>query len=283
MATRSRLLRVGDAVRFDGRLHTVVALEGTAVRLVDEAASASVVLLPHLLMSDGFEVVTAASPRMTVPASGVLEGLPLKEVERAEWWQRHLVEVLTGRPAHLPDGPVKPEYDPQVKSLRQRELAKAAELASLGTAVSLTVLQDMRARFEREGILGLVDPRLRTVPDGTGRTDRRVVAALRQVVDGQTDKSTVSAQVLRRRMERLVEAEHGPVAVAGDVLPAPGRGHLRTAHPGLGPHPPFPGQTAGRHVRTAHHRQARARSWRSTRLHWMSWSFTRTARWTPSR
>jgi hypothetical protein len=209
MATRSRLLRVGDAVRFDGRLHTVVALEGTAVRLVDEAASASVVLLPHLLMSDGFEVVTAVAPRMTVPPSGVLEGLPPKAVERAEWWQRHLVEVLTGRPAHLPDGPVKPEYDPQVKSLRQRELAKAAELASLGTAVSLTVLQDMRARFEREGILGLVDPRLLTVPDGT---DRRVVAALRQVVDGQTDKSTVSAKVLRRRMERLVEAEHGPGA-----------------------------------------------------------------------
>lgn len=210
MPTHSRLLRVGDTVRFDGRLHTVVALEGTAVRLVDETVSASVVLLPHLLMSDGFEVVTAASPRMTVPASGVLEGLPPKAVERAEWWQRHLVEVLTGRPAHAPDGPVKTEYDPQVRSLRQRELAKAAELAASGTAVSLTVLQDMRARFEREGILGLVDPRLRTVPDGTGRADRRVVAALRQVVDGQTDKSTVSAQVLRRRMERLVEAEHGP-------------------------------------------------------------------------
>ncbi|MER6439333.1 hypothetical protein ABT275_23645 [Streptomyces sp. NPDC001185] len=144
MPTHSRLLRVGDMVRFDGRLHTVVALEGTAVRLVDEAVSASVVLLPHLLMSDGFEVVTAASPRMTVPASGVLESFPRKAVERAEWWQRHLVEVLTGRPAHVPDGPVKTEYDPQVRSLRQRELAKAAELEASGTAVSLTVLQDPR-------------------------------------------------------------------------------------------------------------------------------------------
>ncbi|MPY60103.1 hypothetical protein [Streptomyces spongiae] len=133
-----------------------------------------------------------------------------KAVERAEWWQRHLVEVLTGRSVDVPDGPVKAEYDPQVRSLRQRELAKVAELAASGTAVSLTVLQDMRARFEREGILGLVAPRLRTVPDGAGRADRRVVAALRQVVDGQTGKSTVSAQVLRRRMERLVEAEHGP-------------------------------------------------------------------------
>ncbi|MFF7599318.1 Mu transposase C-terminal domain-containing protein [Streptomyces mirabilis] len=218
MPSRPRLLRAGDLVRFDGRLHTVAALEGTAVRLVDEGQSASVVMLAHLLSSDGFEVVTPASVRTVVPPSGALEGLPVKAVERAEWWQRHLVEMLTGRPLDDPHGPVKPEYDPAVWSLRQRELAKAAELAAVGTTVSLTVLQDMRARFEREGVLGLVDPRLRTVSDGTGRTDRRVVEALRKVVDEQTDRSTVSAQVLRRRMERLLEAEHGP-----GVVPLPSR------------------------------------------------------------
>ncbi|WP_244205346.1 hypothetical protein [Streptomyces bobili] len=36
MPSRPRLLRAGDGFRFDGRLHTVAALEGTAVRLVDE-------------------------------------------------------------------------------------------------------------------------------------------------------------------------------------------------------------------------------------------------------
>ncbi|MFD5403774.1 Mu transposase C-terminal domain-containing protein [Streptomyces griseorubiginosus] len=218
MPSRPRLLRAGDLIRFDGRLHTVAALEGTAVRLVDEGQSASVVMLAHLLSSTGFEVVTPASVRTVVPPVGALEGLPARAVERAEWWQRHLVEMLTGRPPDDPNGPVKPEYDPAVWSLRQRELAKAAELAAAGTAVSLTVLQDMRARFEREGVLGLVDPRLRTVSDGTGRTDRRVVEALRKIVDEQTDRSTVSAQVLRRRMERLLEAEHGP-----GVVPLPSR------------------------------------------------------------
>ncbi|MFD5159425.1 hypothetical protein ACFWMJ_15330 [Streptomyces hawaiiensis] len=123
MPVRPRLLRLGDVVRFDERLHTVAALVGTAVRLVDETQSASVVLLPHLLGSDGSMVVTAASPRATIPAAELLDGLPDKAVERAEWWQRHLVELLTGCPAHAPDGPVRPEYDPAVKSLRQRELA----------------------------------------------------------------------------------------------------------------------------------------------------------------
>ncbi|MDJ0346686.1 Mu transposase C-terminal domain-containing protein [Streptomyces sp. H10-C2] len=218
MPLRPRLLRAGDLVRFDGRLHTVAALEGTAVRLVDESQSASVVMLAHLLTFDGFEVVTPASVRAVVPAAGVLEGLPCKAVDRAEWWQRHLVEMLTGRTVDDPHGPVRGEYDPAVRSLRQRELAKADELAAAGHPASLALIQRMRGRFERGGVLGLVDPRLRAASDGTGRADPRVIAALRKVVDEQTGRSTVSAQVLRRRMERVLDAEHGP-----GVVPVPSR------------------------------------------------------------
>ncbi|MEU8626605.1 hypothetical protein [Streptomyces sp. NPDC048669] len=105
-------------------------------------------------------------------------------------------------------------YDPAVRSLRQRELTKAEELEAGGHPASLKLIQRMRGRFEREGALGLVDPRLRSVSDGTGRVDRRVVDALRKVVEDQTSRSTVSAQVLRRRMERALEAEHGPGVVA---------------------------------------------------------------------
>jgi hypothetical protein len=214
---RPRLLRVGDLLRFDGRLHTVVSLEGTAVRLVDDAQSASVVMLAHLLSSAGFEVVAPTSVRAVVPAAGVLEGLPRKAVERAEWWQRHLVEMLLGRPIEDQHGPVRAQYDPAARSLRQRELAKVEELSAAGQPTSLALVQRMRGRFEREGVLGLVDPRLRKAPDSTGRVDPRVVEALRAVVDAQTERSTVSAQVLRRRMERALEAEHGTGAV---VLPS---------------------------------------------------------------
>ncbi|MEU6098983.1 hypothetical protein [Streptomyces sp. NPDC047079] len=41
----------------DDRLHTVVGLSGTTVRLLDEAGSASLVLLSHLLVSEGFELI----------------------------------------------------------------------------------------------------------------------------------------------------------------------------------------------------------------------------------
>ncbi|WP_150135236.1 hypothetical protein [Streptomyces hyaluromycini] len=99
MVMRPRLLSVGDRVRFAGREQTVVALSGLRVRLVDDDQEAAVVLLTHLVGSEGFEVLSAVSARSLVPASGVLDGLSQEAVERAEWWQRHLVEVLTGRAA----------------------------------------------------------------------------------------------------------------------------------------------------------------------------------------
>jgi hypothetical protein len=52
-SARPAPLRVADRVRFDGRVHTVVGLEGTLVRLADEAGVVSVLHLPHLLAGAG--------------------------------------------------------------------------------------------------------------------------------------------------------------------------------------------------------------------------------------
>jgi putative transposase len=202
------VLRVGDCVRFGGCEHTVVALSGASVRLVDDAGAASVVLLVHLLASDGFKVLATGPGRLAVSAADALDGLPAKAVERAEWWRGHLEELLTGRRLDQPDSVVRAEYDPMTRTLRQRELAKLDELRSLGEPVGQTTLRRMRGRFEREGIAGLVDRRLLGHRAGTGRADSRVVAAIEAVVDAQTGRSTVSGSVLMRRVERRLAAEH---------------------------------------------------------------------------
>ncbi|MFD8211478.1 Mu transposase C-terminal domain-containing protein [Streptomyces sp. NPDC059695] len=209
MPTRPKLLSLGDRVRFDGREHTVAALHGTSVRLIDDAQAASVVLLGHLLVSEGFAVLGTALSRPPLPEAGLLEGLRAEAVERAEWWRRHLTELLTGHPDGGVDATRRGEYDPAVHSLRQRELAKVAELRAAGEEVGLSTLRRMRSRFEREGVAGLVDGRMRRPATGTGRADPRVIDAILRVAGSRTDEPTVSAQVLRRQVERLLVAEHG--------------------------------------------------------------------------
>ncbi|MFF7183004.1 hypothetical protein [Streptomyces sp. NPDC008121] len=127
MPMRPRMLLLGDRVRYDGREHTVIALHGTSVRLVDDAHAASVVLLGHLLSSDGFAVVSVGPVRPVMSDPGALAGLPEDVTDRVRWWQRHLVELLTGRPDDDPHAPVRAEYDPSLHSLGQRELTKLAD------------------------------------------------------------------------------------------------------------------------------------------------------------
>ncbi len=105
---------------------------------------------------------------------------------------------------------MRAEYDPTVHSLRQRELTKVAELRERGEEVGLSTLRRMRSRLENEGVAGLIDGRLRKPATGTSRADPRVVEAIAKVAGSRTDEPTVSAQVLRRRVERLLVAEHGP-------------------------------------------------------------------------
>ncbi len=192
----------------------MAALSGSSVRLVDDAPAASVVLLGHLLAADGFEVLSTGLERPPLPEPGVLAGLSAEAAERVEWWERHLTELLTGRPSGDLDGTVRAEYDPAVHSLRQRELTKLAELHACGEEMALSTLRRMRTRFESQGLTGLVDGRLRKPSTATGRTDARVVAAIEHVVAAQAERSTVSGRVLMRRVERMLAAEHGEGAVA---------------------------------------------------------------------
>jgi putative transposase len=100
-------LWVGDRIRFDGQLHTVVGLSGTIVRLADADGQTWVIHLPHLLADPSFEPTGQREPGPVLPA-GLLNGLPQQAVEAAKWWERQLVEVLTGLP---PDAP--PEARPR--------------------------------------------------------------------------------------------------------------------------------------------------------------------------
>ncbi|MFG5723377.1 hypothetical protein [Streptomyces murinus] len=97
-------LRVGDQFRLDERLHTVVGLSGTLVRLADEAGRASLVLLPHLLAAEGFEFLGQRDGSPVVAPFALLDTVPPQEAEKATAWERHLLELESGRQSGIGAG-----------------------------------------------------------------------------------------------------------------------------------------------------------------------------------
>ena len=104
-------------------------------------------------------------------------------------------------------------YDPASTTLLQRDQTKATELG-----VSMRTVQTRRARYAQQGLWGLVDQRAARVSAATGRADPRLVAAIREVIDAETDTSTGTRSRLIRRVVKAVEATYGP-----GVVPLPGK------------------------------------------------------------
>jgi hypothetical protein len=213
---RTAVLRPGDWVRFDDGEHQVVALAGTAVRLRSHDGAEQVVLGTHLMAAPGFAVIEGSSLPELEPF-GLLDSLPVAALDAAREWELHVVEVETGLPFGAEPGTVpRAGYDPAVTTLMQRERAKAAELD-----VGVRTMQQRRDRYARQGLWGLVDQRLAREWAATGRVDARLVTAIRQVIEAETETSTRTRSRLIRRAIQAVEAEHGP-----GVVPLPGRSTL---------------------------------------------------------
>jgi len=204
------VLAPGDEIRLGGQTYQVVALDGSSARLADVTGSVTMMLIGHLLADPSFELVTAH--RRLPPAVSGLEHLPDEVRAGAQWWEQHLVEVLTGLPPDaMPGTAPRPEYDPKSRSLRQRELAKHAALTAAGHEVALSTLQRLRRRYELEGIWGLVDRRYavaRRRGGPGGRVDPRVVGG-----DPACDQ----------RADRPLDRHRRPAAPAGRT--AAGRSH----------------------------------------------------------
>lgn len=109
--------------------------------------------LSQLLTDPTLELVSGSRPPLC--SEEMLAGIPEVAVEQARWWERHIVEVLTGRqPGVAPGTRPRPQFDTAKRSLRQRELAKLEELRAAGHKVSRNALQRRRFSYERDGLLG---------------------------------------------------------------------------------------------------------------------------------
>jgi hypothetical protein len=204
-------LRAGTEIRLGGRTHVVVAVTGASVRLEDAAGEVNEVPLATVLADRSLELV--AGIRAPRTGADVAEVIPAGTLEEARWWEGHILEVLTGRrPEAAPGTVVRPEYDPAVTTLRQRELAKAAELEAAGRKVALATVQRLRLGYERQGLRALVDGRAVRVASVAGRADPRVVEAVRQAIGEETNRSTGTVSRLQRKVRKILETQYGEQA-----------------------------------------------------------------------
>ncbi|MFI8345634.1 hypothetical protein ACIF8W_37045 [Streptomyces sp. NPDC085639] len=145
---------------------------------------------------------------------GLLESLPQAVRERAFVWERHVREVETGLPGGAgSEGLVRAEYNPEARTLAQREEAKAAELSAAGMPASAVTVRRMRARYRREGVWGLVDHRTTRPRSVLGRADERVVDAVREVLEAGRECSGGTLERVRLYTERLLAERYGQGAV----------------------------------------------------------------------
>jgi hypothetical protein len=211
-------LGIGDRVRFSGRDQVVIGVSGTLVRMADTAGEVTAVTVSALLAGGDF-VVLGARPRPGMPQVSVLGELPSEAVDEARWWERHIVEVLTGVPPDAEEGTVpRPEYDPGTVTLTRREQAKAAELTAAGHPVTASAVAKRRRRYQEQGLAGMVDNRARRRMPPHGRTGEAVVAAMRKAIGEAAEDSTrTAAFVFRRTREILAEEDgDGPAALPSE-------------------------------------------------------------------
>lgn len=243
-------LAVGGEVGLRGSGYTITALADGTVALAGVSGEVLAMPVAELLTDSSFTVMTPPA-RAPLPARGVLDGLPAEVAGRAQWWERHVTEVLAGVSAGSPPGTAaRAEYDPLRVSLRQRELSMVAELRAAGEPVSLATLGRMWRRYRSGGLLGLVDGRLRRGADGAvdGRHRDREGCGRR---DGPVHRHGDPAAAAGgagpgRRARHRPGAGH---AAADHVLPA-GRADLgRTAHVRVRADAAVAGAAPGRPVR----------------------------------
>ena len=152
-----------------------------------------------------------------------LEDLTGRQRELVAMRYAHLMEVETGyrsgSPLHALPGEPRPEYDPAVTTLRQRRLAKVAEMAALGAGsaamlglarISERTLTRWAGQCRRYGITGCIDGNwLRRGAERPSITEQ-VREAIYAVHGECLRRSRVSMATRDRLIRQYVREKFGP-------------------------------------------------------------------------
>ncbi|MER6559974.1 Mu transposase C-terminal domain-containing protein [Streptomyces sp. NPDC001027] len=205
-------LGLGDQVRYAGRGWVVAGFTRGLVQLTDSLGDLAYPSVEELALSSDFEVLEHGSrvpPVRVVPTTKAV-------LEQARWWERHITEVISGLPlGSAQDAAPRSEYDPAVRTLSQREAAKAAELTAAGvTGASARTVRRRRQRYQADGLDGLVDGRaVRERTPGAHQDPRVLEVLLTLMAEEVRQGGTTSAEEYRRSVGRMLDTRYGIGAV----------------------------------------------------------------------
>jgi hypothetical protein len=208
-------LRPGMTVRWKAGRYLVGALQGATVHLaaMDDGGQDALVLVCVLVSAPDFAVMKADG--MTeepegVPDLSVLNRLDEEQLKDVRCWEKHVREVLTGRPAGARSGAFTPRhgYDPATTTRTSRYALEAAELRAAGLTGSVATVQRKCLAYEAHGLLGLVDRRWLRTGTVYGNVDERVVALIRQEDQAQHGASAGTFSRLYKRVRAALRHTH---------------------------------------------------------------------------
>lgn len=207
---RPGVLVVGARVTVGGVCYGVAGFDGALLRLVDGHGDAITVGLAGLMAVDGIEFDAARAGAGSLAGLGVLDRVEPAALERAEWWEGHVREVIEGVAPQARAGAVpRPGYDPAVTTVGAREAVKARELTAAGLEVTVHQVKRQRQRYEAGGLVALLDRRALKSRDGLSRADPRIIEAIAAAVAEATDASSRTGAFILWRAGAILAERFG--------------------------------------------------------------------------
>ncbi|MGW3589165.1 hypothetical protein [Streptomyces fungicidicus] len=153
-------------------------------------------------------------PGRKVPPTARIAEFTETAAEQALWWEGHILEVLHGLPPGASDEAApRPEFDPRLHSLAERERAKAAELTAAGQKVTASGIKQRRQRYQRDGLVGLADGRSAKQMPAFGKVDAAVVEAMRQAIDETAEDSSKTIGFIVWRVKEILTGSEDAAGV----------------------------------------------------------------------
>jgi len=167
--------------------------------------------------------VAASLPHSRGRQPAGLEDLTARQRELIASRYAHLMEAETGyrsgSPLHALPGEPRPGYDPAVTTLRQRRLAKVAEMAALGAdaaamlglaRISERTLVRWAGQCRRHGIAGCIDGHWLRRSGGRYSVNGQLREAIYAVHAECLHRSRVSMKTRERMIRQYVRERFGP-------------------------------------------------------------------------